>query len=334
MLVGYSGIEHIGRHLAQAADQIGLPLQFADAQEAFRAPLFIQKLNWWLRGHLPTRLKLFSDELVRSCQKFRPTYLITTGISPVSERALERIGKLGILRINYLTDNPFNSVHRAPWFVKSLPYYDQVFSVRRSNLERLNQAGCRRIAYLPFAYAPELHYPEKPSTTEEKNQFESDVVFYGGADRDRIPYINALTKSGFKLALYGGYWGRCPETRGHTKGPADPRTLRFAVGCSRIALCLVRRANQDGNSMRTFEIPAMGGCLLAEDTKEHREIFGEEGKVVVYFQSVQEMVDKVRWLLGHHQKRQALAQAAHELIINGHHTYRDRLMAILDPFHE
>ena len=35
--------------------------------------------------------------------------------------------------------------------------------------------------------------------------------------------------------------------------------------------------------MRSFEIAAVGGCLLAQDIDEHREIFGSEGEAVVYF---------------------------------------------------
>jgi hypothetical protein len=35
--------------------------------------------------------------------------------------------------------------------------------------------------------------------------------------------------------------------------------------------------------MRSFEIAAVGGCMLARDIDEHREIFGSEGEAAVYF---------------------------------------------------
>jgi hypothetical protein len=47
--------------------------------------------------------------------------------------------------------------------------------------------------------------------------------------------------------------------------------------------CPVRRASRDGHIMRSFEIAAVGGCMLAQDIDEHREIFGSEGEAVVYF---------------------------------------------------
>ena len=81
--------------------------------------------------------------------------------------------------------------------------------------------------------------------------------------------------------------------------------------------------------MRTFEVPAVGACLLTEDTPEHREIFGPEGEAVIYFQSVPEMLQKAQWLLEHEQERQRLAQNAHDLITQGNHTYTDRLKTML-----
>ena len=70
--------------------------------------------------------------------------------------------------------------------------------------------------------------------------------------------------------------------------------------------------------------------MLTEDTEEHREIFGEEGKAVVYFHSVSEVIDKLRELLNHQRERVRLAQAAHHLITSGKNTYKDRLTAMLN----
>ena len=69
--------------------------------------------------------------------------------------------------------------------------------------------------------------------------------------------------------------------------------------------------------------------MLTEDTSEHREIFGPEGEAVLYFQSISEMVEKLRWLLNHETERKQLAHSAHQLIINGRNTYRDRLESML-----
>jgi spore maturation protein CgeB len=53
---------------------------------------------------------------------------------------------------------------------------------------------------------------------------------------------------------------------------------------------------------------------------------------VVYFRDIPEMIEKLRCLLANPDERSRLASAAHKLIVNGHHTYKDRLTTILDLF--
>ncbi|MFZ4593442.1 MAG: glycosyltransferase family protein, partial [Verrucomicrobiaceae bacterium] len=92
---------------------------------------------------------------------------------------------------------------------------------------------------------------------------------------------------------------------------------------------LVRRANRDGHSMRTFELAAVGGCLAVEDTTEHREIFGHEGKYVYYFTSIADLLALTSKLLADCAERQRLATAVRSHIIDGgRHTYAARLGTI------
>jgi spore maturation protein CgeB len=139
-----------------------------------------------------------------------------------------------------------------------------------------------------------------------------------------------LIRAGFKVALYGGYWDRRAETKPFHRGHADVTTLRKATADAKVALGLVRRANRDGHAMRSFEVPAMGGCLLTENTEEHHEIFGPEGECTVYFGDEAEMLRKVRWLLDHEAERRRLAATAHARITSGGNTYADRLKTMLE----
>jgi hypothetical protein len=329
LIVGNPDPIHVGAHLLHAARALRLQVKLCNSNIAFAAPWPITRFNWLLRGHRPSRLGEFSRQVIDACHKFQPGWMLTTGISPVADWAIEAIGKLGIQRLNFLTDDPWNPVHRAPWFMKALPFYDHVYSPRRANLDDLRRLGCRRVSYLPFAYAPEMHYPEPPTTNAERERFAADIIFAGGADPDRVDYMAALIRAGFNVALYGGYWTRFSETKFHSRGHADPQTLRKAIGGSKVALCLVRRANRDRHSMRTFEVSAIGACMLVEDTDEHRELFGAEGEAVVYFNNIDQMIDKTRWLKEIIKERQRLAAASYNLISNGNHTYKDRLASML-----
>jgi hypothetical protein len=320
VLVGNPGPEHVGAHLYRGLQSAGLNGILVDAAAAYRANKWVARWNWRFRDRRPTRLESFSADVERECGSRRNVCLITTGVAPVTAAALGRLGAAGAARLNFLTDDPLNPAHRASWFLEALSQYDVVFSPRRQNMDDLRAIGCRRVEYLPFAYCPEVHFPEAGEVP-----FENDVLFAGGADADRMPWVTALIRAGMRLALYGGYWDRNSETAPFARGIVDLATLRHAVASSRISLCLVRRANRDGHAMRSFEVPAMGGCMLTEDTPEHRELFGAEGQSVLYFANPGEMVEKARWLLDHEEERKRLARAVTDRITNGRNTYQDRL---------
>lgn len=328
ILVGASGEEHIGTHLRHAAAELGLRVKFLDTAQVF-GNRWLDRLLWRVNGHRPARLRQFGREVHRACLDSGTRWLLTTGLAPIESDVLESIGTMGIQRINYLSDDPWNRVHRAPWFIQALRHYDHVFSARRSNLDDLRRAGCPDASYLPFAYSPRIHYPVQLTNPEERQRFSSDVLFVGGADRDRVPLIRTLLRSRFSVALYGDYWKRYPATRPSARGYATSDIFRKAIAGAKVNLCLVRRANRDGNAMRSFEIPAMGGCLLAEDTEEHREIFGPEGEAVLYFLEVYEMIEKLRWLLDHEEERRRLAENGRLRITRGKHTYQDRLKTMV-----
>lgn len=327
LIVGNPETVHVGHHLLWAAQQTGLDASLMDIRNAAEAPVILRQINWRFRGHRPTRLDRFSDELLVRCQRELPDCVIVTGISPPTARTVREITRLGIHCVNYLTDDPWNPAHRARWFFDALPHYTCVFSPRESNLEDLKRLGCA-VEYLPFAYSPEIHFPEAPPA-ERRDEFTCDVLFYGGADRDRVPYIEALIEEGLNVHLYGGYWERYSHLRPFARGIAPPQIVRWAVSGAKVTLCLVRRANRDGHAMRTFEVPAMGGCMLVEDTEEHCEILGREFEDTGFFTSIAELVEKTLNLIKEDKLREDIRLATHMAITSGGQTYAARLQHLL-----
>jgi spore maturation protein CgeB len=81
--------------------------------------------------------------------------------------------------------------------------------------------------------------------------------------------------------------------------------------------------------MRTFEVPAMGGCMLTEHTEDHEVILGADGEAVAYFQTPVEMVERLRQLLSNPADRRRLAEQARRRITGAANTYQDRLQTLL-----
>ena len=124
LLVGKYDPVHVGSHLAEGAAALGLPMELVASDEAFRGNRWIHAVNWRLRGRRPLRLGGFSELVVGKCRERRPLAILTTGLAPVAESALDAIGRMGIIRMNYLTDDPWNPAHHARWFMYALCQYD------------------------------------------------------------------------------------------------------------------------------------------------------------------------------------------------------------------
>jgi spore maturation protein CgeB len=285
-----------------------------------------------MRGRRPSRLRSFSRRVVDVCREIKPRWLLTTGFAPVEREALDEVRGLGTETISYLTDDPWNEGGRRKWFLDALIAYDRVCSTRRANITDLERLGCRSVEYVPFGFDQDLFFLDPPSSAEAP-AYATDVFFAGGADADRVPYLAALLDARLTLSLYGDYWSRFRETRSASRGHASPDILRKAIAGAAVCLCLVRRSNRDGHSMRSFEVPAAGGCMLVEDTDEHREFFGPSGEAVVYFHTIAEMVESARRLVGEPETRGRLARSAHDRIATGGFTYRDRISSLLDLDH-
>lgn len=329
LLVATPDLPHVGWSLIEAGRERKLALECMDQQQAFRASGWVRRFCWWLLQRRPARLHRFSREVERRARELRPDCVVTTGCAPLDARALQNIRAVGTRVVNFSTDDPWNRNLTGDWFRRTLPFYDTVFTPRRANSGDFQRLGCRDVRYLPFAYDPKLHFIEPPSAGDPS--FECDLVFVGGADADRLPWVRAVVAAGLDVHLWGGYWQKHPEFQMQARGMTDsPAVLRRATSGARLVLCLVRRANRDGHAMRTFEVPAMGGCMLAEDTAEHRELLGPDGECAAYFSDTAGLIKAARRLLGQPAERARMAAAAYARITGGGHTYADRLRLMLE----
>ena len=324
LLCGNLGGTNIGESFLAAAGQIGCESRVVETSRAFTGPKLVRQLTWHLLGRRPPVLLRYNRWVRAELEQFRPDLLLTTGVCPVTAETLISAGKQGIRTANYSTDDPWNPAHRTRRFLRSVPVYDLVFTPRRANYYDFIRVRAREVRYLPFGYDPRFWFrvPMQPSTERP------DVLFVGGADRDRIPLLRALVQARFRVRIHGSYWDRDAVTRSVWAGQVGPDELRSATCAAEVNLILVRRANRDGHVMRSFEAAACGGCLLVEDTPEHREIFAD---TVTYFRTKGEMTDQMRGLLDDPDRRGRLAEASHRRVTAGaRNTYAQRLRTILE----
>lgn len=324
-IVAASGGTNVGASFRRAATDLEIDVIWFDAGTAWSGNRLMRSFFWHFADRRPVRANRVSLEVLTNCERTQPDVLVATGAAPLFRSTLRTLRSMGVVCMNYSTDDPWNPAMKADWYLLALPEYSIIFSTRRANIKDFQLLGCREVRYLPFGYDQRLFYSPQGTVAPSI----CDILFVGGGDRDRVGFMTQFMQSGLSIALVGDYWERFPATRRYALGHKSPEIINALTAAAKVNLCLVRRANRDGHVMRSFEIAAIGGCMLAEDTTEHREIFGGDGECVVYFRTPDEAAERARTLLVNAGERRRLALAAQARIVNGAHTYQDRLLAML-----
>lgn len=322
-IVGNKSDSHIGNHLSLAAETLKIKHELIDTNNAFIGNKILRKVLWKL-FKIPINLKSFSKTVVEKVTNNKSQMLITTGTAPLNFSGLKRLSEKKVISINYSTDDPWSAAHRAQWFFKAIIEYDKIFSTRKANLEQFTKLGAKA-AYLPFGYNPMTFYINEPCVNTAE---EAQAVFFAGAcDHDRKGIFKHLLHHKIPLSLWGGFWEKYGLESG---GLLDSANIRAETARCMVSLILVRRANRDGSAMRSFEIPACGGCCVAEDTEEHREMFGPDGEAVLYFRTPEQLVRRIKEAFGNPELRARLRRNAHRAITGKPNTYVERLKTILE----
>lgn len=325
--------DQLGSILSRASLEMNLPLAVSDTNFHSYAPSMKylwgraffkiagkRSLEWWSFNYKSTAL----------IEEFCPQVVLVTGIFSLKSEVFHKCNKVGAKIVNYLTDSPWSKQNSCPSFIKNLPNYDCIFSTKTALTPDLVKAGAKQVYFLPFAFDPFFHRYLPTRESQHEYSHIPDVCLVGGSDADRINFINSfLFNFKGKLGLYGGYWHKNKQLKQFSHGVVFGDAFCRVVHNCKINIGLVRRANRDGHSMRSYEIPACGGVGIYEDTPEHRDLFKgypEYG----FFTSPEDLADKCNWLLEHPVEREQMRQLGIQLIVTEANTYADRLKKILE----
>jgi spore maturation protein CgeB len=81
--------------------------------------------------------------------------------------------------------------------------------------------------------------------------------------------------------------------------------------------------------MRSFEAASIGGCILAEDTEDHRELFGPDGVAARYFRTIDDLVKIARDLSADREMRARMSDQLRSRMRERRDAYADRLAEML-----
>jgi len=271
---------------------------------------------------------------------------------------LKRLRSAGALTLHYNPDPYFSLAwKRTPLADECLRLYDVLVVTKRYEMPtyRLQSAG--QVIYSPLGYDSVGHAPPKQRTRPK-----TDVVFVGGWEPRRERLIAAASGVAETVSVWGYGWrvaqgARANPLRALRLGRLAPGRFTYfgapspslssaievgegsngeiyeeryaaAIAEARVALGFVREICPDEHTTRTFEIPAIGGFMLADRTNEHLEFF-EEGKEAEFFGSDEEYLDKLTYYIRNEHARERIARAGHERCMRSGYSYDERLRWIL-----
>jgi len=323
---------------ARAFQKLGCQAEVFDDEEIYRQQLktiknkYSNRLFWRLFSHLVQKA------FISRARKENPELILVIKgwyfSDPMLREIKRQLPQAKLFCFN--PDNPFNTWHFSAsnnWIRQSIPLYDVYFIWGRFLMEKLKQAGARRVEYLPFGYDPQLHFPAQVSQ-KEKNIYSSDIVFVGNWDEEREYWLKELVD--FDLGLWGEpYWkNRCRDRqlRARYKGSVPHgEGVAKILGASGICINILRRQNKASHNMRTFEAPACKAFVLSERSQEAKDFF-EEDREAAYFSSIDELKEKCTYYLKHPEEREAIALAGYQRCLRSNCTYFDRARQILDVY--
>jgi spore maturation protein CgeB len=329
LIVGDPNAGTVGYFLMRAALSLKIDAAIVSTNLLNSHWSLIDRLYWHLADRrFPNATKL-NLELCEIAKEFQPTIVLVTGCVPIFHKTFKYLQQMHTAKIiNYSTDDPWNRATTRNHFIQSLKFYDAVATPRRHTIPDFESAGVRHVRYVPFGYS-EFDHIKFSGPESELRQYQCEVLVYGGADKDRTPIVRRLLADGFNIHLYGGYWNRYSDLAPHYRGFLNAYELPKAIRAAQVVLGLVRRSNRDSNCMRTYEVPAMGGCLLPEDTEDQRILFSGSPSAV-FFSGEGDVSSAVRRLLSDPARRQEFRNYQNSRIISGDNSYSSRLLEMID----
>lgn len=246
----------------------------------------------------------------------------------------ETIDKLRELRSKVITFNPdhpwefFSRGSGNPFISQSIDKFDHYLTYSRHIALQMGM----RFPRLHTSVVPFGHGISNELYSRVDNPVESiRACFVGNPDKKRASKISLLAAHGISIDVYGHGWDNilCSSPRITICGPVTGLKMYEVFRKYRVQLNFLRPHNFNSHNMRTFEIPASGGIMLAEDTDEHSE-FLRPGIEAFYFNSDHELIRQCETLLDMSTRdATAIRTAARRRSIEEPYSYRSRAEQVI-----
>ena len=335
LIIGPFGAGQLPHSFARAFESLGHRVVRYDSDAAYLQRSGVTRHRLVRRLLRPHLWNAMNREVLDLVSRTRPDGVLTVKGTFLHPRTIASIrDRLAVPIANYYADNPYCGVPWSPRksstqrrdLVEALREYTRVWIWEPGMAARLDADGVRS-AYLPFGVDPEAFHP-LPEGEGEGGTRRHDVVFVGQHSDKRQAHLAAVRRP---VAVWGSRWQRAAAAIGgrhqiHPDGLFGEQCAR-AYATASVSLNIVDDLNMPGHNMRTFEIPASGGLMLATYTREQAEMF-PPGEAALYYDDPRDIDRLLDGVLGDPARLQRMRRTALALSARHHYRERARTMAL------
>ncbi len=278
-----------------------------------------------------------TQEALRVIDRFQPDCLFIWKGNLVDSKILLYCRQRGIATINYYPDVSFTA--HGPYIPKALPLYDHIFNTKTYGVYDMEKAlGVQNVSFLEHGYDPDFHHPRHLSE-QDYEIYGCDVCFIGTWSPKKELFLASLCEQlpELKLKIWGNQWEKSASaslTKSIMGSEVIGDEYTKAILGSSICLGLLSEIVSGASSgdlitARTFQIPACGAFMLHERNVEAVQYF-EEDVEAAFFESAEELAQKVAYYLVHAQKRVEIAHNGLERSHRDGYSIDSRLKTVLE----
>lgn len=239
-----------------------------------------------------------NKDLIVYAKKIKPLVILVFKGMELFPQTVEELKKYTNFLVNYNPDHPFHFYSKGSGnknVREAIQLYDLYGTYARKIAAELKSTYHVNSFVLPFGYDADIKFTQSSAAI-------SKFGFIGAYDRERLKILMKLNK--FPIEVCGDEkWRKKLKSKFGNGLIITGRPLYnsdYASYCS-AALGIFNflrphNINESSHNMRTFEVPSYGGLLIANRTEE-QSVFFEEDKEAVYFDSIEELKDKLSYLL-------------------------------------
>ena len=309
------------RYLAEIGEEVSLFPAQAIFYDHYGKSI-VNKLVY--RLGLSDILKQINQQLKEKIEKLNPDLIWAFKGMEIFPETWRWARERGIKLVNYNPDNPFVFSGKGSGnknVTDSIGLFDLHFTYNNSVKQRLEREFDMPVAYLPFGF-------DVPETTFRQAHDQQEVLklcFLGNPDEARASFIRQMADAGIPVDVYGNDWKKfLVHDKIQTFDPVYGEKFWTVLYKYRAQLNLMRLHNPDSHNMRSFEVPGIGGIMLAPLTEEHVSFF-EADREAFFYGGLEEAVEKARMLIGLKEEEAGRIRiAARNKSVTSGYSYRDR----------